>query len=444
MSGSFSAQRAYGSELDFTDILGLGNDDFIRELYRLALGRLPDPQGIEHWRLALNNGVKKEAIIYVICTSPEFAARRQVAHLSEYRKAYRIYRIREGIKRTPLLGWLWSFVAIPRRLAAFLLQANALQTRFDALSLEYSRSFQNLSTEMKTLFLQQSVLQTQLDIANQNIIKAHVKLDENTVAVLNAINRTKPVIYGLPGGVTAIQTKDYMIGVPSEEWRLALFLSQYGRFEFGTEDFFRSIIKEGMNVLDIGANLGIYTLHALAAGCHVYSYEPTPKVFKILLDNIAINGYEPSGRAHTYNLAVSDTQGEMKFAVYEDLNGHNTFFASDANDKTIQVQTVSLDHHLAHLSHVDVAKIDVEGAEHLVLKGMEGIIARNPHLKIIMEFAPSHLKRAGKDLLEFIQQIRFMGLGIHLIEENSGEILEIGDEDLCNVYSANLLLEKSS
>jgi FkbM family methyltransferase len=448
MSKSFSAQRVHVSELDFTDILGLGIDDFIRQLYLLALGRLPDAQGIEHWKFTLNNGAKREAIIYIVCTSKEFAARRQVAHLSEYRKAYRIHRIREGIKRTPLLGWLWSFVAIPRRFTrlaeALLLQSNVLQTRIDTFSSENSRSFQNLSTQMKMLSSQQNALQAQLDIANQNIIKAHVKLDEIGVAILNAVNRTKPVIYGLPGGVTAIQAKDYIIGVPSEEWRLALFLSQYGRFEFGTEDFFRSILKEGMNVLDIGANLGIYTLHALAAGCYVYSYEPTPKVFNILVDNIGINGFEPTGRAHTYNLAVSDTEGEMKFAVYENLNGHNTFFPSDENDKTIPVKTVNLDNHLAHLSHVDVAKIDVEGAEHLVLKGMKEIIARNPHLKIIMEFAPSHLNRAGKDPLEFIQQICSMGLGIRLIDENSGKILEISDEDLCKVYSVNLLLEKSS
>ncbi len=446
MSKSILSQRTASSALDLTDILVLGNDDFIRKLYLVALSRLPDAQAMEHWKFALFNGVKKEAIIYMVCTSQEFAARKPVAHLDEYREAYEEYRMRERIKRMPVLGWLWSIAAMPRRLAklseAVLLQSDALQSRIDTLSSEYSQSVQSLSTQMKQLSSQQNALQAQLDVANQNIIKAHVKLDKNGMDILNAIHRTKPVIYGLPGGVTAVQTQEYIIGVPSEEWRLVVFLSHYGRFEFGTENFFRSIVKEGMNVLDIGANLGIYTLHALAAGCNVYCYEPTPKIFKILLDNIGINGFEPSGRAYAYNLAVSDTEGEMKFAVYENLNGHNTFFPSEANDKTIQVKTVSLDQHLAHLSRVDVAKIDVEGAEHLVLKGMQGIIDNNPHIKIIMEFAPSHLKRAGKDPLEFIQQIRSMRLGIRLIDENSGEILEISDEELCKVYSANLLLEK--
>ena len=233
------------------------------------------------------------------------------------------------------------------------------------------------------------------------------------------------------------------MGVPSEEWRLAIFLSMYGRIEYGTEDYFRSILKEGMNVVDVGANLGIYTLHALAAKCFVYSYEPTPKIFKILLDNIGINGFEPEGKAAAYNLAVSDVEGEMKFAVYDNLFQNNTFFPINAGDKTIDVRTVSLDNHLSHLAHIDVVKIDVEGAEQLVLKGMKKIISNNPEIKIIMEFAPVHIKRAGSEPLDFISDIRGMGLDIHLIDEDSGEIREISDEELCGVYSANVLLRNS-
>src|SRR5215213_520380 len=181
MNKGLSAQSAYASELDFTNILGLGIEDFIPQLYLLALGRLPDTQAIEHWRFALNNGAKKEAVIYMVCTSPEFATRRRVAHLSEYQKAYRIYQIRERIKRTPVLGWLWSFGAIPRRLnrlsESILLHSNALQTRIVTLNSEYTQSFQKLSSQMQLLSSQQNALQSQLDMANQNIIRANAQLD---------------------------------------------------------------------------------------------------------------------------------------------------------------------------------------------------------------------------------------------------------------------------
>jgi FkbM family methyltransferase len=452
--------------LDFTPLLALGIDDFIRQLYLRALNRLPDPQAIEHWRSALINGAKKEAIIYVICTSREFAQRRQVAHLSEYQKAHRMYQIRERIKRTPGLGWLWSFVAIPRTLVrlseSLMLHFSTLQTSIATSNAENSRNLQTLSTKLERLSSQQDALQAQLDeanqiiveqqnalkaqleTANQNVIKAHVKLDENGVAILGTLYQNKPFIYSLPGGVTAVQTKDYIIGVPSEQWRLAVFLSLYGSLEIGTEKYFRSILRREMNVLDVGAYIGIYTLHALAAGCKVYSYEPTPRIFDILLENIGINGFEPTKRANAFNLAVSNMEGQTEFSLEGSGHGqNNSLYAIHENDKKIEVNTIYLDKHLGDVDHIDVAKIDVEGAEPLVLMGMREIVAKNPSIRIIMEFAPSHLKRAGKDPLEFIQQIHSMDLGIRLIDEQSGQLREISDQELCQVYSVNVLLEKS-
>ena len=75
---------------------------------------------------------------------------------------------------------------------------------------------------------------------------------------------------------------------------------------------------------------------------------------------------------------------------------------------------------------------------------MTGIIEKNPGIKIIMEFAPAHLKRGGKEPLEFINDIRSMDLDIHLIHEESGEILDISDEALSEVFSVNVLLTRLS
>src|SRR5215213_6532071 len=103
MNKGLSAQSAYASELDFTNILGLGIEDFIPQLYLLALGRLPDTQAIEHWKTILNNGAKKEAVIYMVCTSPEFGKRAPVAHWAEYSRAYSVYRLRSRVKHLPIL-----------------------------------------------------------------------------------------------------------------------------------------------------------------------------------------------------------------------------------------------------------------------------------------------------------------------------------------------------
>jgi FkbM family methyltransferase len=515
--------------------------DYLWQLYHLALGRDPDPNGFEAYKRALCSGATKEAIAYIACTSKEFANRAQVIHLEEYKKAYERYHIRDVVRRMPVIGWVWAIAATPKRLyrlevdervrdADRLLQERqlrdtlssqnaSLQSRIIAFTPENIENFEHISSkldELSTLFeslLRQSIAQVDLiqaqskaqfnllqrqstsqfntlqnqsikqlnifqnhldshnseirtkleslntlidglgirqtaeiipeiQLANQNITHANVKLDETEVLINNTAAQNKPIVYGLPGGITVVRTKDYTLGVPSEEWRLAVFLNTYGAFEFGTEEYFRSIIKEGMNVVDIGANLGIYTLHALSAGCYVYSYEPTPKIYNILLDNIGINGFEPTGRATVYNLAVSDSMGKVEFTVYENRNGHNTFFPTSNDDNKITVNTVCLDQHLAHLDHIDVVKIDVEGAEPLVFKGMKEIITNNPGIQIIMEFAPSHLLRGGNDPQSFLEIIHATGLIIHLIDEQTGKISEINDEQLCKTYSANILLSK--
>jgi hypothetical protein len=59
-----------------------------------------------------------------------------------------------------------------------------------------------------------------------------------------------------------------------------------------------------------------------------------------------------------------------------------------------------------------------------------------------MEFAPRHLKRGRQELLDFIYDIHSMGLEIHLIQAETGEILEIDNDALCAVFSVNVLLTK--
>jgi FkbM family methyltransferase len=565
-------------KLDLSNIMGLEVNDFIWRLYFLTLNRPPDNEGWNKFKLLLCSGATQEAVAYKICRSEEFADRAQVAHINHYRQAYWNYRLRDGLRRLPVIGWIIAAVSVPGRIyklsveerirqadlsmherqhyEALMDKINSQQTHINAFYSETNNKVGNLILQIKVLTSQIDGIQTQvedlsadnkerfeklflqyegkdfsvgikelgslissidnnlkiiqpalelanenithanvkldasmgssdrtlsevisalqtanqniihanvkldasmgssdrtlsevvsaLQVANQNIIHANVKLDESGSLITNTANRNKPIFYGFPGGVTVIQMKDFIMGVPSEEWRLAIFLSIYGRFEFGTEDFFVSILKEGMNVVDVGANLGIYTLHALASKCFVYSYEPTPRIFKILQDNIGINGFEPEGRATVYNLAVSDVEGAMKLAVYDNINGHNTFFPDNADDQTIEVKTVSLDHHLSHLEHIDVVKIDVEGAEQWVLKGMKRIILNNPEIKIIMEFAPVHIKRSGSDPSDFIREIRDMGLDIQLIDEETGKIRDISDDELCGVYSANVLLGRPS
>jgi FkbM family methyltransferase len=272
-------------------------------------------------------------------------------------------------------------------------------------------------------------LNGKVDIANQ-------KLD----SLLQ--ERIQPVIFATTSGITVVQAKEFLFAIPAQELRLAAYLSKYGYFEKGTEVLFKKFIESGMNIVDVGANLGIYTLHAAKGGANVYAYEPTPFIYNLLKENIELNGFTGSNRVRTFNTAVGEKDGETAFTVYKELNGHNTMFPTGADGEEITVPVVSLDSHLPAGISVDIVKIDVEGSEWLVLKGMQRIISENPDIKIFMEFATVHLERARFNPNDFLSDIRKMGFEIYVIDDFTGELTKKTDEEIIKIYCNNLLLSK--
>ncbi len=255
--------------------------------------------------------------------------------------------------------------------------------------------------------------------------------------------KTKSSLISIPGAVTSVIVNDFILGLPSEEWGLAMTLSCTNHFERGTEICFEGMLKEGMTVIDIGANLGIYSLIALRKKCNVYSYEPTPSTFNLLNRNIKVNGFLESGRAHTFNKAVSDKNGIVELSIVDGICGHNNIYG-EFSDKNVEVSVVSLDNHLEELDQVDIIKIDIEGAEFAALRGMTNLLHKNPAVKIFMEFAPLHLRRAGvepEDLLELIESLNY---NYGIIDETNGTVRVVDCESLLQYESVNLLLTKSA
>jgi hypothetical protein len=89
---------------------------------------------------------------------------------------------------------------------------------------------------------------------------------------------------------------------------------------------------------------------------------------------------------------------------------------------------------------VDVVKIDAEGAEPLIWRGMGKTLRRNRRIRVFMEFAPSLLLRAGSDPAEFLEQLTADGFRIQRVHDDSGELIDASLEELRTVFSVNLML----
>ena len=245
--------------------------------------------------------------------------------------------------------------------------------------------------------------------------------------------------------VVATEIDGFIVGIPAEEWRLVAYHVFRGLLEPGVTRRFCETVRPGMVVIDVGANLGLYTLYAArhtGPSGRVHSFEPTPRMFSILRENIQINGLLETGLVQLHQAAASDRSGKARFAVYAGNNGHNTLFPDDRNGTFIEVDTIPLDDALAGEARIDVIKIDAEGAEPRIWAGMRSILERNPSLRVFMEFAPVLLRRAGHDPAQFLDEIDRAGFTIERMAEETGEQIPGSRESLLDVVSVNLLLTR--
>jgi len=180
---------------------------------------------------------------------------------------------------------------------------------------------------------------------------------------------------------------------------------------------FRSLICQGMTVVDIGANEGIYTLHSgLAVGSFgkVYAFEPVPDTYQRLLKHIRLNN---TSNVLAFPFALADTEGVATFHLGKN-SGEGSLFRVDT-PRTITVRTLTLDSFLAEqrIEHVDIVKVDVEGAEMHVLRGMHGLLSRPGKPILMLEFCPSHLHAAGFTPSQLFDAIVTYGYRGHVIRK---------------------------
>ncbi len=167
---------------------------------------------------------------------------------------------------------------------------------------------------------------------------------------------------------------------------------------------FKSLVKPGMTVLDLGAHIGYYTLvSAYLAGPtgKVIAFEPTPSTYALLRTNVVRSGF-PNVR--TEKMAISDTTGEATLHTSKDGQA-NSLGASRNTLWDIPVRTTSLDDYLKE-EKVDLIKMNMEGSEPFALKGAKSIIENNPQLRIMTEVDDVALRGRGTSVEEYIELLQ--------------------------------------
>ena len=172
-----------------------------------------------------------------------------------------------------------------------------------------------------------------------------------------------------------------------------------GTYEREQTALFEKLLHAGDTVLDVGANVGYYTLLAsvlVGGGGRVHAFEPEPRNAEFLRRHVRING---RGNVSVEQAAVSDRVGTARFDFG---SGTGTGHLADAG--AIEVRTLRLDDHCAaHGLKPRAIKIDVEGAEMSVLAGARQTLER--HRPIV--FLSTHGPEVHRASLEFLRDLGY-------------------------------------
>lgn len=175
-------------------------------------------------------------------------------------------------------------------------------------------------------------------------------------------------------------------------------IATLGFFDWKKSLDFCSAAKRNSGLLvDVGANIGYFSLLWLGLNKRnrVISVEASPRNISIIKENIKLNNL--FGRLNISHAAASDQIGTVRFDVGpEEQTGWGGITTGDAI-KTLEIETVTLDKLLGNEEVIDLLKIDVEGAELLVLKGAETLLKMKRIKKIWFETNLERMQLLGID-----------------------------------------------
>jgi FkbM family methyltransferase len=202
--------------------------------------------------------------------------------------------------------------------------------------------------------------------------------------------RAPPVLRRIHELVLDLMPGDHLVSTLPGGERVRLS-ARYRHLSWNPEEYeaFRTAVRPGSTVLDVGANIGPYALlfaQWVGPTGRVIAFEPAPDSVAGLREQLRLN--DLSDRVEVVQSAVADVVGSASFES-DGVSGSNAIVTAATGVRLITVATISIDAFCAgHGVRPDVIKIDVEGAELDVLRGARHTLAASP-VDVFMEFHPA-------------------------------------------------------
>lgn len=245
-------------------------------------------------------------------------------------------------------------------------------------------------------------------LAADNPHTSHLKLIREWAGGAGATPETRarlPGTYAGAGKVLTETIQGHLVVLPAEDRSITPHVIRDGYFDKAMTGFIESKLKPGDRFVDVGANVGLYSLLAagsVGASGRVVAIEPCLPSIELLRDNVLMNGFDD--RTVVVTDAVGRAPGLAKLHTFARHTGGTTLLPEVAekvavltgenavvHEIKVDTLTAILEKHLEGRPHL--IKIDVEGAELPAIAGAVDYLATVPSLRMIVEWHPPFMSR---------------------------------------------------
>ena len=203
----------------------------------------------------------------------------------------------------------------------------------------------------------------------------------------------------------------------------------------------KNISKKDVYVLDIGANIGWYSIFLGNNGFNIISFEPSPTNYYILLKNYCLN--------QNIDMIIINKGldiEEKNTTIYHPLKNsgdaivfHNNFESNKSNFFSEEIKLTKLNNYIEFLKdkYLALIKLDIEGSEGKAIRGGIDLIIKYHIPFIFMEFQPKLLKNQGTDPKEFLEIFENNGYKIsekNFFNQNYASINDLIKRRATNLY----------
>lgn len=220
----------------------------------------------------------------------------------------------------------------------------------------------------------------------------------------------------------------YKMYVDTSDRAISPHLITDGFWEIWVTEAVCDLVKPGMVVADIGANHGYFSLlmaELVGPDGFVHAFEPNPRLADLLEGTLSINGF--SGRSKVYKTALADKDNEpMAFVIpkHEESKAFITGWDGQLPENASIVTTRRLDSD-ERWTGIDLAKVDVEGAEEMIWAGAKGLLDGGRLKTVLLEFTAKRYDDPGA----FLDKLVAPGFSLSMVDHLEG-IVPVGREEV--------------